>query len=382
VSPFDKIDQLVHSQTRLSNSVPQSFSAKVLRVMVDLDRLREPTSGLGHVALYFGERLARRAASLRDIRFTFLVPARDVGRFGADVDYVCESRWLKIFPFLHRHFDLWYCPHQDVAYSPVRGSKFIFTINDLNFLKEKSPARCRARLRRIQKFIDRASIVTTISENTAVEVRQHLQMRNVPLIVQPFGLELKTYEHVARPAFVPSRPFLLTVGVHKRTKNYRVLVDLMEQLPEFDLVMLGNAQTQAGLELKERLARSEARNRVHLLGVCSDEDKFWFYQHCAAVLFPSISEGMGYPPLEAMQVRRPVFVFRESAVPEICGPHALYWSSQQSEIMAQEVRAGLKWFHEHPEFADNAYVHGMSFSWDPVVDKYLALLRQQLELSA
>lgn len=349
------------------------------RVLVDLDRLREPTSGLGHVALYFGERLAQRAPSIRDMKFTFLVPEKDVGRFGDAVEYVAESKWLKLFPFLHQKYDLWYCPHQDVAYSPAHAARFVFTINDLNFLKEKSPARCRVRLRRIQKFIDRSSAITAISENTVAEVQQNLQVRSTPLNVVYCGLELKTFTPIAQPAFVPQRPFFLTVGVHKHTKNYRVLVELMEELPEYDLVMLGNCKTPAGVELQEQLSKSSAEKRVHLLGICSEQDKYWFYKNCAAVLFPSISEGMGYPPLEAMQARRPVFVFRESAVPEICGPHALYWSSQNGSVMASELRAGLSHYASHPEMAEAAYAHGMTFGWDPVVDKYLELFRQHLK---
>lgn len=348
------------------------------RILVDLDRLREPTSGLGHVALYFGERLAQRAASLTDMHFTFLLPQHEVGRFGDSVDYVGESRFLKMFPFLHRSYDLWYCPHQDIAYPPAGGSKFVFTINDLNFLKEKSPARCRARLRRIQRFVDRSSAITVISENTALEVRGNLQVVEHPPVVLPFGLELKVFPSAPKPKFVPERPYLLTVGVHKHTKNYRALVALMEQVPEFDLVMLGKCETPAGEELKAQLASSSSRERVHLLGICSEEDKYWFYKNCTAVLFPSISEGMGYPPLEAMQARRPAFVFRASAVPETCGPHALYWSSQDPQTMARELRDGIQFFATHPDYVDAAYAHGMSFGWDPVVDKYIELFRQHL----
>ena len=96
------------------------------------------------------------------------------------------------------------------------------------------------------------------------------------------------------------------------------------------------------------------------------------------MLFPSISEGMGYPPLEAMQARRPVFVLRESAVPEICGPHALYWSSQDPENMARELREGLSFYKANPQFAEDAYAHGMTFGWDPVVEKYIELFRNYL----
>lgn len=349
------------------------------RVLIDLDRLREPTSGLGHVALYFGEHLAQRAQSIQDMKFTFLVPKNDVGRFGYAVDYITESKWLKMFPFLHDKYDLWYCPHQDVAYPPSPAARFILTINDLNFLREKSAARCRMRLRRIQKHLDRACAITVISQNTAVEVRENLKLNDIPLHVLMAGLELKMFSQVERPSFVPARPYLLTVGVHKHTKNYRVLVELMEQLPDFDLVMLGNYKTPAGLELQTKFSSSSARDRVHLLGICSDEDKYWFYTNCSAVLFPSISEGMGYPPLEAMQARRPVFVFKESAVPEVCGSHAFYWSSQDSRIMARELHEGLAHYSAHPDMAERAYVHGMNFGWDPVVDKYLELFREHLK---
>lgn len=348
------------------------------RVLVDLDRLRELTSGLGHVALYFGERLAKRAPELTDLHFTFLVPPGFEGFFGEHVDYVSTRKLYKFFPSLHKQFDLWYCPQQDIAFPPRAGAQFILTINDLNFLKEKSPARCRARLKRIQKYIDRSAAVTAISQTTANEIRAHLQMGEKPLLVLPCGLELKTFASPKQPSFVPSKPYLLTVGVHKHTKNYRSLVPYLENLPEFDLVMLGNHHSPAGQELAELVKHSSCSGRVHLRGIVSDEDKFWYYSNCEAVLFPSISEGMGYPPLEAMQVKKPVFVFRESAVPETCGPHALYWSSQNPHTMASETREMLAWYKNNPEFAAQAYQHGMSFGWDPVVEKYIKLFRDTL----
>ncbi len=348
-------------------------------ILIDLDRLREPTSGLGHVALYFGQKLAQRATLNPDLKFTFLVPSQNVGCFGNAVDYVECSALLKIFPFLHKKYDLWYCPHQDIAFPPVSGARFILTINDLNFVHEKSPARVRSRLHRIQKFINRSSIITVISSHTGEEVRQHLQLQNRPMHVISAGLELKSFPNVEHPQFMPQKPYLLTVGVHKKTKNYEALLGLMENLPEFDLVMLGQHQTPAGEEFLQKVRERNLESRIHLRGIVSDEDKYWYYKNSRAVLFPSISEGMGYPPLEAMQARKPVFVFRKSAVPEVCGPHALYWSSNDAQIMASETIEKLKEYDSHPNMAEAAYAHGMSFGWDPVVEKYLQLFRDFLK---
>lgn len=348
------------------------------RVLVDLDRLRELTSGLGHVALYLGERLARRASDINDMHFTYLVPSEFVGYFGSDVDYMPVKKWHKFFPYLHPQFDLWYCPHQDISHPPKASAQFIMTINDLNFLKEKSPRRCAVRLKRIQKFIDRAAALTAISQTTAAEIRSHLSVENKPLHVLPCGLELKIFTSAKQPNFIPQRPFFLTVGVHKHTKNYRALVSYMEKMPEYDLVMLGQYDTPAGRELVEQVKKSSCPDRIHLRGIVSEEDKFWYYSNCTGVLFPSISEGMGYPPLEGMQARKPAFVFRESSVPETCGPHAFYWSSQDPQIMANETREKLDWLKGHPEFIEHAYVHGMSFGWDPVVEKYIQLFRSVL----
>lgn len=351
------------------------------RVLIDLDRLREPASGLGHVAVSLGQHFAQLAQLNNDVRFTFLVPKSEVGRFGDAVDYVACSSLLKICPWLHKHYDLWYCPHQDVSFPPPSGVPFVMTINDLNFIHEKSPHRIRARLKKIQNWINRSRRVTVISAHTGKEVRENLSVDGNTLQVIPFGLELKTFDQPERPSFVPSSPFFLTVGVHKKTKNYNALIGLMESLPEFELVMIGKSDTPAGIELRQALQARGLTSRVHLLGSVSDEEKFWYYSRCQAVFFPSTSEGMGYPPLEAMQMRRPVFVFSASAIPEICGEHALYWSSSAPDVMACEVREKLAWYEGNTPFIEAAWQHSMTFSWERVAATYLALFKEVLRTS-
>ncbi|MEY4064714.1 MAG: hypothetical protein RIR26_922 [Pseudomonadota bacterium] len=352
-----------------------------IQVLVDLDRLREPASGLGHVAISLGRQFAALAEGTNEVRFTFLLPKKDVGRFGQAVGYVACSPILKIFPWLHKRYDVWYCPHQDVSFSPPSGVPFIMTINDLNFIHEKKKHRIRARLARIQKWIDRSSRVTVISAHTGKEVRENLSAGDRNLEVIPFGLELKMFDAPREPAFVPASPFFLTVGVHKKTKNYQALIGLMEQLPECALVMIGKSDTPAGQEFRDALEGRGLTHRVHVLGAVSDEEKYWYYSRCQAVFFPSTSEGMGYPPLEAMQMRRPVFAFSASAIPEICGAHALYWSSSDPQAMAREVREKLAWYEGNSQFIEAAWQHGMSFSWEKVAAAYVNLFKEICKIS-
>lgn len=140
------------------------------------------------------------------------------------------------------------------------------------------------------------------------------------------------------------RPYILAIGSLARHKNLRMLVDAFcAERPEgIDLVIAGggNARVFGDAGLREG-------ENIRYLGRVSDSELKALYAHAMAFACPSLSEGFGLTPLEAMRLGCPVIATTGGAVPEICGDAVLYADpNDQSEWREALVKmindAGLR----------------------------------------
>ncbi len=351
---------------------------KKYSVLIDLDRLKDTNNGLGQVALFMAEQFSR----IRDeqLEFTFLVPENFVGKFGDLVQYESVSAKRRFFPGLCRKYDLWYTIHQDSWYFPSnRETPYILTINDLNFLGEKSAAKSEKRLRRLQKKAERAIWITTISHYSEEEIRRHLDVCPTPVQIIYCGVTVNTFDHPARPAYVPEGDVLFSVGVVQPKKNYVVLLEFIQKLPEnYVLVIAGNKAGEHSGELERRIRELGLEHRIVLPGLISDEDKYWLYTNCKAVLFPSKLEGMGFPPVEAMRCGKPVFASTYSSIPEVSGDKAYYWENFEPDYMAEIFLSGMKEFESNPLLPEILHQHSLKYTWENAAQEYLQLFKKVL----
>lgn len=347
-------------------------------VLVDLDRLKDLNSGLGQVALHYGMHLS--GIEDADVRFTFLVPRSFVGFFGDKVGYEVVSWRRRYFPWTCEKYDLWHAIHQDSSYFPGnKGCPYILTIHDLNFLGEKTAAKAARRLKRLQGKISRATCLTVISQYTGKEVREHLTVGSKAVKVIYNGVEVKTYEGVVRPDYVPPGAFLFALGVIKEKKNFGVLVDFMQQMPGYNLIIAGNKSNSSyAADMQKRIESLGLQRRVIMPGAVSEEDKYWMYKHCEAVLFPSKLEGMGLPPIEAMRMGKPVFASTRSSIPEICGDLAYYWEHFAPGYMRDVFEEKMKEFARDSRSCENLRAYSMKYRWEENVRAYVSLYKDIL----
>lgn len=348
-------------------------------VLIDLDRLKDLNTGLGQVAAFFGDEISR----LNDDRFKFtlLVPKKFKGYFGDLVDYEVVSLKRRYFPSLCKKYDLWYTIHQDSAHFPSDlKTPYILTINDLNFLGEKSPAKAKTRLKKLQKKVDRATAITVISKFTESVVREHLNIRNIPIHVIYCGVKVKTFDKVQRPSFAPEGDLLFSVGVVQMKKNYHVLLEFMQQLPNnYKLIIAGNKSSAYADDLQLKINALGLQNRILLPGIISEEDKFWMYSNCKAVLFPSRFEGMGFPPVEAMRFGKPVFASTFSSIPEVSEDHAYYWESFDPGEMSRFFLEKIEEFTKNPALPGILKNHSLKFTWEANLKAYIALFKDIMD---
>jgi glycosyltransferase involved in cell wall biosynthesis len=358
------------------------LSMSLPRVVIDLEKLRHINCGLGRYSLHLGREILPVAAG----RFqpVFLLP-RGAERYfpGGGFESIAVSPWNKegvrrlyrpfVQPLLTAvrptpQVALWHVTSQMSKYLPLDDRvPVVLTIHDLNFLHE-SPADGRTeeidrKLADIQRKVNRAVAIVADSAYVADDVAKHVDLGGRPVHVVPLAVSTPPVASATRPAFVPAGPFVLTIGNCLPHKNFHALFGLLDQLPDMRLVIAGKKTTPYGEHLEREVAQRGLAGRVILPGEVSDGDRQWLYEHCEAFLFPSLTEGFGFPVLEAMQCGRPVFLSRRTSMPEIAGDLGFYFDGYEPAALAAVYREGLARYQADPAFATRLKNHAAGFSW-------------------
>ena len=134
------------------------------------------------------------------------------------------------------------------------------------------------------------------------------------------------------------------------------------ELPELRLVLTGG-----GLEQLEPLPAG-----VERLGIVPLEELASLYRRAACLVFPSLYEGFGLPPIEAMACGCPVAASNAGAIPEICGPAAVLFDPKSVEAIATGVREALALADE---LREEGIARAAAFTWEETARLHDAIYR-------
>lgn len=349
----------------------------VQRIGLSFGHLRTFNDGIGELSLQLGRGLAARARSLRDergIELHYHLPQRLHGCFGPDVRYRATGDLQRLLHLGAPRFDLWHSLHQFNPFRPPLSARAIVqTILDLNFMHVGTPRQQRKYLPRMRALARRSVAVTTISHFVRGDLLRHLGTDR-PVHVIPLAARDLTREPQAPVPALPRPRFVLHVSRLAPSKNIVALLDLAAAWPEMGLVLAGAASPYSQ-EIAQQ-ARQRTLDNVIVLEDVSDAQKAWLFAHCDAFVFPSLTEGFGLPPLEAMHFGKPVFLARRTSLPEVGGDVATYWDDFEPGAMRRSIQERLASFTA--DDARRVRQHAASFSWERCtrqhLDLYLALL--------
>ena len=193
------------------------------------------------------------------------------------------------------------------------------------------------------KSIKNASLILAISENTARDVCRLLKVPRERIVVTPLGVDSSFFielDDTAKTALkqkynIPDRRALIvSVGGIDPRKNYSALIESFHRLlqiyreknlTEPALLLVGSIKTDREYaELKKQITSKELDNYIFETGFIADQDLPGIYAVSDVLFFPSLYEGFGLTPLEAMAAGTPVLSSNTSCMPDILGDAALY----------------------------------------------------------
>jgi glycosyltransferase involved in cell wall biosynthesis len=210
----------------------------------------------------------------------------------------------------------------------------------------------------------------TISGFSRSEICRHLGVDEGRVAVVYPGLD-------SPPAFdgpAPiDRPYALYVGATERHKNLSLLLDVWERFePDVALAIVGSPGRDHAA-LTERAAGLSGR--VVVTGRVSGEELEAWYRGATVFVFPSLTEGFGYPPLEAMQRGVPVVAARAGSLPEVLGDAAVYHDPADAADVARQVAAVVGDAALRARMMAAGHSRAATFTWPEAATATAALLR-------
>jgi glycosyltransferase involved in cell wall biosynthesis len=339
--------------------------------------------GLGEFALQIGTRIAAAAPAWREqhgIHFDFHLKEKLGPLFGPDVGHLPVNRWQRYHHVQPQPHALWHSLQQLNKNLPPQGCPVrVVTVHDLNYLYGRNAWSTWRHSRRTRALLSRTDQVVAISQHTAKDVKQHLNWQG-PLDVIYNGA--RSFVDAPREplpgwAMQAERPFLFHLSRMSASKNPQVLVDLAKTWPDMMFVFCGPPSDDA----KQLRACVQALNLPNVqfhLGI-SDAQKAWAYSQMVGFVFPSLTEGFGLPPVEAMQFGKPVFLSRLTSLPEVGGDAAYYFDDWAPAAMREVIERGLQ-EGAQPQRVAQVRQRAALFDWDQAAQAYLDLYARLLQL--
>jgi glycosyltransferase involved in cell wall biosynthesis len=255
-----------------------------------------------------------------------------------DPIYSPSEQWMA-WRGRYRGTDLLWMPHYNAPLL-YRG-RMVVTIHDVAplALPQIMGSALRRRYARllIERAVTQASAILSVSEFTARDLRDRLQVPFSKITVAYPGLEA-AWPATAVPHVEPDGvPYLLFVGNIKPNKNLGLLLRAFAQVATslpFRLLLVGRIHG-FGAGDEAVIAQATAMgDRVRFAGEVSDAELISFYAGANAFVMPSLYEGFGLPLLEAMRLGCPVLCSTAGSLPEVAGDAALYFDPHSERELA------------------------------------------------
>lgn len=153
-------------------------------------------------------------------------------------------------------------------------------------------------------------------------------------VLRDFGLTLSetSVSHVSSVRDI-IRPYFLYVGNAYPHKHLELIGEMARCFPEYQFVLVGREDY-----FYRRLKQKFSVSNLYFAGFLSDVEISLLYRFGVAYIFPSLYEGFGLPPLEAMSYGLPVLSSNRGSLPEILGNAALYFDPEKPEQFAAALR--------------------------------------------
>lgn len=324
-----------------------------------------------------------------------LTPARRDGR--SNLEYRAASYYVPVYS-MREH---WLLPFEirrlesDIVHYPsfntplFWGGRFVVTIHDLIYYLY--PGLCPGRFKHyyakavFRAVSGKAERIIAVSAHTKNDIVRHLGVdpRKVEVIYNGVdGIYAPEKDERKMKAVMEKYgikgEYVLYVGSHGENKNLLRLVEayaMMKARGSCRLVIGGKIDPRRR-KLYEAPGRLGVADSVTFAGHIPDEDLPALYSMASIFVFPSLYEGFGFPPLEAMACGAPVVCSNSSSLPEVTGDAALMFDPLDTGDMARKMDEALSNTGLRSELKEKGFRRAAAFSWREAAVKTLKVYEE------
>jgi len=243
----------------------------------------------------------------------------------------------------------------------------------------------------IKNAVRHAKAIIAISNNTAKDLKEILKvpLEKVTVIYNGISPEFRKLKSIEEKMQIQEtlnkynikQPFILYTGVWRSHKNLSNLVSAFDTLineKKLDLNMVITGREDPHYpEIRQSINRLNLQNSIVTPGLVSETELIHLYNAARLYIFPSLYEGFGLPPLEAMQSGTPVAASNTSSIPEICGEHnAVFFNPHDPKDMAEKIAFLYQNEELQEELIKNGYIRAKQFDWDSTAQQTYELINQ------
>lgn len=252
-------------------------------------------------------------------------------------------------------------------------------------------------LRRALASLGPSEFAICISQYVKDDVCEYLHLDPTHVFVAPLAADAGRFHpcgDAERLAAVRRRyelpdnsPYLLSLCALEPRKNIPHLIACFGRLlreesaaRDLRLVLVGYAPTDKRAILESLIASENLQKQIVLTGYVEDSDLAPLYAGALAFVFPSLAEGFGLPPLEAMQCGTPVICSNRTSLPEVVGDAGLLVDPEDDDALCQALSRVCHEESLRAELSRRGLARAAQFSWQRCAADHLRAYRAAVKL--
>lgn len=302
---------------------------------------------------------------------------------------------ISIKLFIKDPLDVYFAPH--FAGIPQKGfdnkTRMVVAIHDLVFQKfpqHRGRKLSNYYLKRTKIALKQAKNIIAVSNSTKRDLQQYFKLQNKKIIVIPEAatenfkvcknkklIEEKTSKYIPRDT-----KFLLSVATLEPRKNLSLIIKAFALLPnnlkkEYKIVFVGGAGWNNKI-LSRTIKNYNLESKVISTGFAEEDVLPYIYNRASIFIYPSLYEGFGLPPLEAMASGTPVVASNCSSLPEVIGSAGILIDPKSEEELASAIKRILLSERLSKKMSLRGLKQAKKFSWEEAARKTLKVLEKSI----
>lgn len=276
----------------------------------------------------------------------------------------------------------------------------VVTIHDLTPYKYPELILSRSKLKIVKqnlyfvlqkKALKQAKRIISVSENTKRDLIEMFGIESEKIVVVPDGVGKDFFHKYSKEEidkvlrkYKVKQPYIFYIGGLNAHKNVNTLVEAVAQIRDKDIDLVIGGKTVDDTASSQNIFDSLVRlinklglsSRVRFTGFIDEDDLPLMYQGAELFVYPSLYEGFGLPPLEAMASSLPVITSNSSSLGELVSDAGLTIDPKRSDKFASAIDEVLRDQKLHKHLSEIANKKAQLFSWKSSAKRVLDVLEE------